>query len=132
MESNVMPGARSSIEAQGVVRDDRIFPEVKVVAAIIVAVLLAAFAILYFMADQVGTNQSPFSWKIIPAMTPMMMGAGYISGAWFFVRLIGSSKFHHVSWGFLAITTFTWFMGLSTFLNPAPFLKTNPAGSMAD
>ena len=43
-------------------------------------------------------------------MTALLMGAGYLSGAWFFVRAFFAPKWHWVGWGFLAITTFTWFM----------------------
>jgi hypothetical protein len=97
--------------AQGTVRDDRVFPEIRVVAAIIVAVLVAATAILYFMPDRTGEL---FAWPIKPTMTPMLMGAGYLGGAWFFTRAIFASRWHHFGNGFLAITTFVWFMGLAT------------------
>src|SRR5262249_17355990 len=97
-----------------VVRDDRIFPEVKIVGAIIVAVLVAASIILYGMPDR---TLELFAWKITPNMTPLMMGGGYLSGAWFFIRVVAAHKFHHVTWGFPAITTFTWFMGLSTIIH---------------
>jgi uncharacterized membrane protein len=98
------------------VRDDRIFPEVRWIGGIIVLVLIAAFIILYLLPERVG-SEDIFSWRINPQMTPLMMGAGYISGAWFFARLFFDKKWHHVGWGFLAITTFVWFMGLSTVLH---------------
>lgn len=103
------------------IRDDRVFPEIRVVAAIIVAVLLAAVAILYFMPDRTGEL---FAWTIKPTMTPMLMGAGYLGGAWFFTRAFFTSRWHHFGNGFLAITTFVWFMGLATFLH---FDKFTPA-----
>ena len=98
----------------GVVRDDRIFPEIKPISAFIVLVLLAAVTILYLMPDQ---TKALFAWEIKPTMTPLLMGAGYLSGAWFFIRAIFSSKWHHFGNGFLAITTFTWFMGVATLLH---------------
>src|SRR5439155_26419420 len=60
------------------------------------------------------------------------LAADYTTGALFSVRLTRSSTFHTVSSAFLAIPTFPWFIALPTLLNPTPFLKTNPAGSMAD
>jgi hypothetical protein len=98
----------------GVVRDDRIFPEIKPIAAFIVAVLIAAVAILYLVPDR---TKDFFAWEIKPTMTPMLMGAGYLSGAWFFIRAIMSKQWHHFGNGFLAITTFTWFMGIATLLH---------------
>src|SRR5689334_550319 len=106
-------GTMGTVRA-GVVRDDRIFPEIKPIAAFIVLVLLAAVTILYLMPDQ---TKALFAWEIKPTMTPLLMGAGYLSGAWFFIRAIFSSKWHHFGNGFLAITTFTWFMGVATLLH---------------
>lgn len=107
------PGSSSVVGAR-VVRDDRIFPEIRVIGAIIVLVLVVASAILYLMPDR---TKEFFAWGINPTMTPMLMGAGYLSGAWFFIRTCFESKWHHVGWGFLAITTFTWFMGIATILH---------------
>ena len=98
----------------GTVRDDRVFPEIRVIAAIIVLVLIAAFIILYFLPDRTGDL---FAWPIKPNMTPMLMGAGYISGGWFFLRAIFAPRWHWFGNGFLAISTFVWFMGLATFLH---------------
>lgn len=111
-----MAGTTSSIGtvSAGTVRDDRVFPEIRAVAAFIVAVLIVAFVILYFLPSQTGDF---FAWPIKPNMTPMLMGAGYISGAWFFVRGIFAPRWHWFGNGFLAITTFVWFMGVATFLH---------------
>ena len=98
----------------GVARDDRIFPEIKPIAAFIVAVLIAAVAILYLMPTQ---TKELFAWQINPTMTPMLMGAGYLSGAWFFIRAIMSKRWHHFGNGLLAITAFVWFMGVATLLH---------------
>ncbi len=109
-------GTSSGIGAMpaGIVRDDRVFPEIRAIAAFIVAVLVVAFVILYFLPSQTGDF---FAWPIKPNMTPMLMGAGYISGAWFFVRAIFAPRWHWFGNGFLAISTFVWFMGLATFLH---------------
>ena len=122
--------SRAGALSSGVVRDDRIFPEVRAIGALIVAVLIVAFIILYFMPEEVGKG-GLFSWKITPTMTPLLMGAGYISGGWFFFRLVFDKKWHHVGWGFLAITAFVWFMGLATLLHLDKFVPRDTASFWA-
>src|SRR5690349_21644150 len=79
-----------------VLRDDRIFPEVRVIGALIVCVLVVASTILYLMPDRTAEF---FAWTITPNMTPLMMGGGYLSGAWFFIRAVRARKWHHIAWG---------------------------------
>jgi hypothetical protein len=98
------------------IRDDRVLPEVRVVAALIVLVLLRASAVLYGSPERVGT-EDVFAWRIAPAMTPLLMGAGYLGGAWFFARALFSRGWHFFGNGFLAITVFVWFMGVATLLH---------------
>lgn len=104
--------------------DDLILPETRVVSMFIPPFLIVAFIMLYFFPyDGVAFNGIPlFAWTIKPAMTPLIMAAGYISGAYFFVRLIMGGKWHWFAHGFPAITAFTWFMGLSTLLHWDRFL----------
>jgi hypothetical protein len=99
-------------------RDDGVYPEIRVIAAIIVLVLIAAAVILYGMPARTGEF---FAWPIKPDMTPLMMGAGYIGGAWFFLRAFFAPRWHHFGSGLLAITTFVWFMGVATFLHMDKF-----------
>ena len=93
---------------------DRIFPEIRAIAAFIVLVLIIASAILYLMPDRTAEF---FAWTIKPNMTPLLMGAGYLSGAWFFVGALRARGWHEITRGFFPITAFTWFMGLATFLH---------------
>jgi hypothetical protein len=95
-------------------RDDRILPATRIVGALIPPFLVAAFVILYLFPNDTATL---FAWTIKPAMTPMMMGAGYIAGAWFFVRLVLGGRWSLFALGFLPITTFTWFMLAATVLH---------------
>ena len=97
-----------------VARDDRIFPETRVVAALIPLFLVAAFIILYIFPND---TDRLFAWTIRPSMTPIMIGAGYTSGTYFFVRLAAGGKWHWYTHGLPAITAFTWFMALATFLH---------------
>ena len=95
-------------------RDDRIFLATRIVAAAVVFILVLAVLALYLNPDQ--TDQD-FAWTIKPRMTAMMMGAGYLMGAYFFVRVLTGKYFHRAAGGFLPITAFTIFMALATFLH---------------
>jgi hypothetical protein len=95
-------------------RDDRILPETHWIALVIVPFLFAAFVLLYFWPDN---TAELFAWIIKPTMTPLIMGAGYIAGAYFFIRVFLEKRWHRVGIGFLSITAFTWFMGLATLLH---------------
>ena len=96
------------------VRTDRILPETRLVSAIIVPFLVAAFAILYLFPDH---TQELFAWGIQPRMSAMMLGAAYIGGAYFFVRVAADARWHWVKVGFLPVTTFATLMGIATILH---------------
>jgi hypothetical protein len=49
-------------------------------------------------------------------MTALIMGAGYIAGAYFFVRVSIATRWHRVHLGFLPITAFTTFLGIATIV----------------
>ena len=69
-------------------QDDHIFPVTRWVAILVVPVLVLAFIILYLLPERTADY---FAWTIKPTMTPMMMGAGYLAGAYFFVRSVGQT-----------------------------------------
>ena len=96
------------------VRTDRILPETRWVSAIIVPFLVAAFAILYLFPDH---TQELFAWGIQPRMSAMMLGAAYLGGAYFFVRVAADARWHWVKVGFLPVTTFATLMGIATILH---------------
>ncbi len=93
---------------------DQILPVTRVVGACIPPFLIVAFVMLFFFPNDTGRL---FAWTIRPAMTPMMMGAGYISGSYYFVRLVTGRQWHRFALGLLPIATFTWFMGLATLIH---------------
>lgn len=113
-----MPTDEGAHEPRGdvttVARDDRIYPATRWVGAAIPPFLIVAFVMLYVFPDDTGRL---FAWTISPRMIPLLMGAGYISGSYFFVRLVLGRTWHRFSRGFLPITAFTWFMGLATILH---------------
>jgi hypothetical protein len=95
-------------------KDDRIFPFTRIVAAIVVPFLVLAFLILYFFPQLSGQR---FAWSIQPNMTAMFMGAGYIGGAWLFINVVFGRRWHRVAPGFPAVTTFAATMLLATILH---------------
>jgi hypothetical protein len=91
--------------------DDRVLPETRALGAFIVPFLLVAFPLLYFFPDDTGNW---WAWEIRPSMTALIMGAGYIAGAYFFVQVARATRWHRVHLGFLPITAFTAFLGVAT------------------
>lgn len=96
------------------VRDDRVLPQTRWLAAVIVPVLVVAFVLLYLFPDHTDVH---FAWTIRPRMTPLIMGAGYIAGAYFFAHVLLTRRWHTVHSGFPPITAFTICMAIGTFLH---------------
>jgi hypothetical protein len=105
-------------------RDDHILPATRWIARIIVPILGLAFIILYGLPHR---TTEYFAWTIKPTMTPMMMGAGYLAGAYFFARVALASRWHHVALGLPAVSAFVWFMGMATILHYDRFNHSHPA-----
>ena len=57
----------------------------------------------------------------------MIMGAGYIAGAYFFARVVMEPRFHRVHVGFLPVTAFTIFMAVGSFAHLDRFLQDHVA-----
>jgi hypothetical protein len=95
-------------------RDDRILPFTRIVGAVVIVILVFAWIVLYLLPTQ---TDHRFAWTIAPTMTAMVMGAGYGSAIYFFVRLLIERQWHRVTLGFLPITVFTWMMLGATFLH---------------
>jgi hypothetical protein len=105
-------------------RDDRVFKETRVLGAVIVPFLVVAFALLYFFPDD---TRHWFAWDVQPTITPLLMGAGYIAGAYFFVRVAIETRWHRVHVGFLPVTAFTLFMAIGTFAHLDRFATSHVA-----
>lgn len=95
-------------------RDDRILKPVRWVGAVIAPVLVVAFVLLYLFP---GSTAAHWSWTIKPEMTPMLMGAGYLAGAWTFWRIVRGERWHEVALLFPIVTAFTWLLGGATLLH---------------
>jgi hypothetical protein len=105
-------------------RDDRVLKATQVLGGFIVPFLLVAFVALYFFP---ASTKDYFAWEIHPDMTPMIMGAGYIAGAYFFARVVVEQRFHRVHVGFLPVTTFTIFMAIASLSHLDRFLQDHVA-----
>ena len=98
--------------------DGRVLPITRWVARFIIPFLAAAFLVLYGLPDQTTTY---FAWTIRPEMTPIIMGAGYGAGVYFFYRVSTVDEWHTVAPVFLGIAAFTWLMAIATVLHWANF-----------
>src|SRR3954451_13750094 len=105
-------------------RDDRVLPGTRALSAVLVPFLLVAFALLYFFPD---ATRHWFAWDVQPTITPLIMGAGYIAGAYFFVRVALARRWHRVHVGFLPVTAFTLFMAIGTFAHLERFATAHVA-----
>lgn len=105
-------------------RDDRVLKQTHVLGAVIVPFLLVAFVALYFWP---ASTKDYFAWEIHPDITPMIMGAGYIAGAYFFARVVLEQRFHRIHVGFLPVTSFTVFMAIASFSHLDRFITENVA-----
>lgn len=95
-------------------RDDRIYRETRWLAAFIIPWLVVAFLILFLFPNN---TEQLFAWTIRPTMTPMLMGSGYLAGAYFFHCVLRAKKWHQVALGFPPVATFASFMTVATVLH---------------
>ena len=90
------PGTTRAIDSPTVdrlTRDDRVLPGTRLLGAVIVPFLVVAFAVLYVFPDD---TRHWFAWDVQPTITPLIMGAGYIAGAYFFVRVALETRWHRI------------------------------------
>jgi len=105
-------------------RDDRVLATTRALAAFIVPFLVVAFVVLYGFPHD---TKRLFAWDIHPALTPMVLGAVYIGGAYFFVRAFQATEWHTVKVGFIPVTVFASLLGVATVLHWDRFIHTNLA-----
>src|SRR2546421_12452426 len=92
-------------------RDDRVRPLTRGVALAIIPFLLVGFAVLYPWPAGAGRL---FAWPIKPTITAMMLGSAYLGGAYFFLRVATTTRWHTVKGGFLPVATFAALLGVAT------------------
>lgn len=123
--AKVSPRAERSPRAreEATIGNDQVDRLTRVVAINVVVAVGSAFVLLYGFPDR--TTQL-WAWTIKPSMTPMLMGAGYLAGAYFFWRVWRASQWHTVTLGFLPVTAFASSMGVATFLHWDRFNHSHP------
>jgi hypothetical protein len=99
-------------------RDDHLLAPTKWTARAVIPVLVAAFVILYGFP---GETMRLWSWMICPEMNALLMGAGYLAGAYFFTRVARAGEWHRVSAGFVAVTVFSTLLMIATTLHWSEF-----------
>lgn len=105
MSANVANSTRS---------DDRVLPATRVAAVVVVAVLVPALIILWGLPTR---TDELWAWTIKAPLTPIFMGAGYGAGAYFFVRVWRTRRWHEVSVGVLSAAVFALLMLITTLLH---------------
>ena len=95
-------------------RDDAVLAATRALSAFIVPFLVVAFVALYGFP---GDTDRLFAWTIRPTMTPMMLGAVYIGGAYFFVQAFRARHWHTIKGGFVAVGTFASLLGVATIVH---------------
>lgn len=103
-------------------RDDRLLPLTRAVAWLVIPFLLAAFVILYVDGRH---TADWFAWEIGSRLTTALMGAGYLGGAYFFLRVALGRQWRAVHAGFLPVVAFTVAMLLATLVHWEAFLTGN-------
>ena len=100
--------------AKGASRDDRVRRVTRWSGYVIAPVLFLAFISLY---SAPGSTAAYFAWEINPELTPLLMGAGYGAGTYFFYRVVTIDEWHRVHVLFPGIAVFTLAMAIATFLH---------------
>jgi hypothetical protein len=95
-------------------RDDRLLAPTRWTAMGVIPVLVAAFVILYGFPDR---TMQLWGWMVCPSMSALIMGGGYLSGAYFFTRVAKARQWHRVSAGFVATTLFSSILMVVTVLH---------------
>ncbi|MGH9277175.1 MAG: hypothetical protein ACRD12_03580 [Acidimicrobiales bacterium] len=95
-------------------RDDRVLLPTRIVSIGIIPVLSAAFVILYLFPSR---TEDLWAWTMAGTMAPMVMGGGYLSGAYFFYRAATVKQWHRVGIGFLGVTVFATLLGITTLVH---------------
>jgi hypothetical protein len=108
----------SSTTAPADDRSDRLLAPTRWVAMAVIPVLVAAFVILYGFP---GKTQELWGWMVCPSMSALVMGGGYLAGAYLFTRVCRSTEWHRVGVGFAATTVFSSILMATTILHWSKF-----------
>jgi len=99
-------------------RDDRVLQTTRLTAALLVPILVTAAVILYLLPDD---TERLFAWPIRPRATALVMGSGYVTGAYFFGRLALASRWHRAGIPLPGVATFAVLLAVVSVLHWAEF-----------
>ncbi len=116
----------SSSEGPPQAGTDRVLPATRMLSVFIIPFLLVAFVVLYFYPSANDTARL-FAWRIVPEFTPMVLGAVYLGGAYFFLRAARAQEWHRVEGGFISVGLFATLMGIATIIHWNKFIHDNLA-----
>ena len=92
----------------------RVLLVTRALATVIIPFLVVAWWILYLRPED---TERLFAWPVGPRMTAMMLGAVYLGGAYFFIRVVWARSWEAVALGFLPVAGFATLMGVATLLH---------------
>lgn len=104
--------------------NDKVLPFTRFIAAIVVAILVTAFIVLYLLPDR---TAELFAWEIKPGLSAMFFGASYLGGAWVLGQAARGTHWHRVHAVFPVVTVFTTALLIATFLHWNRFIHGNLA-----
>lgn len=88
-----------------------------------------ALAVIFFLADAVqlllllpDRTGELFAWAIDPQVTSLVLGAAYVAGGYFFVRVVMTDSWQRVAAGFPAVIVFVWGAAGATALHLDRFM----------
>ena len=113
MTTNV--AAEVTVDAR---RDDRVLAPARWVAVAVIPVLASAFVILYGFPRR---TEELWGWMVCPSMSGLVMGGGYLSGAYLFACVARSREWHRIGVGFAATTVFSSILLATTVLHWSRF-----------
>ncbi len=104
--------------------DDAVLPETRWTAALVAPFLLAGGGVLYLFP---GRTDHLWAWTARPNMTVLVMGAGYLGGAVFFLRAARSHRWHTLGIGLLGADVLATLLLIATVVHWDRFHHGNPA-----
>jgi hypothetical protein len=95
-------------------RDDRVRPYTRGLALLVLPFLAVASVLLFVLPER---TEQLLAWTIEPSLTSRFLAAAYIGGIWYFVRVLLTSRWHHVKYGMPAVLLFASLLGIATLLH---------------
>ncbi len=106
------------------VRDDRVLPETRLLAIVVIPVLATAAIVLFGFPDR---TADLFPWPIQAHMSSFALAVPYAAGIYYFTRVLVGRRWHRVAAGLLPVAAFVTAEGVATVLHWDRFTHDSPA-----